>query len=221
MNEDKMITMLRNIDDDLIEKEIDVLMDGVECDMESINRKAHQKLDKYNRKAKLRKRLPYAAAVFLCLICINTAYADEISQAVKSFFNKTPVYSTMVDGKAYYLKSSLVLDDNLTIDSIIVSEGKIEMECTSKLNGGVLQAMIIIPKDVPDAQYIPDGVGVIGVYSEGGTNKYFLGFVNGKDCGWPAHERLILLTGPGDGNFLFSRKIIPCCFAIVPCDIVV
>ncbi|PKM76563.1 MAG: hypothetical protein CVU90_11430 [Firmicutes bacterium HGW-Firmicutes-15] len=175
MNEDKMIVMLSNLDDDLIEKEIDNLMDGVECDMESINRKANQKLEKYNRKMKFRKILPYAAAVCLCFICINTVYADEISQALRSFFNKTPVYSTMVDGGAYYLKGSLVLDDNLAIDSFMVSEGRLDMELASKLGIEVLDDMKIIPKDVPDAQY------VMGGYSEDGNNKYFFSFMNGKE----------------------------------------
>ncbi len=175
MNEDKIAMMLSNIDDDLIEKEINSLMDGVECDMESIKRKAQQKLEKYNRKTNFSKRLPYVAAVCLCFIYINTVYADEISQTVKSFFNKTPVYSTMVDGKAYYLKSNLVLDDNLTIDSIIVSEGKLDMECTSKLDPNVVGAMKIIPKDVPAVQYI------VGVYSEGANNKYFFSFADEKE----------------------------------------
>lgn len=33
MNEDKLIKLLNNLDDDLIEKEIDNLMNGVDCDM--------------------------------------------------------------------------------------------------------------------------------------------------------------------------------------------
>lgn len=175
MKEDQMNLMFSDLDDDLIEKEIDNLMGEVECDMESINRKAHQKLEKYNRKAKLRKCLPYAAAACLCLISINIAYGGEISQAIKSFFNMTPVYSTMVDGKAYYLKSRQVLDDNLTIDSFMVSEGRLDMECTSKLGADVLGGMKIIPKDVPGAQY------VMGGYSEEGNNKYFFSFANGKE----------------------------------------
>ncbi len=178
MNEDKMIAILSNLDDDLIEKEIENLMDGVECDMESIDRKAHQALEKYNRKTKSRKFLPYAAAVCLCFICINTVYADEISQAVKSFFNKTPVYSTMVDGGAYYLKDRLVLDDNLAIDSIMVSEGRLDMEINSKLGIEVLDDIKITPKDVPDAKYAQY---VMGGYSENGNNKYFFSFMNGKE----------------------------------------
>ncbi len=182
MNENKIIAMLSNIDDDLIEKEIDILMDEVECDIESINRQAHQKLQKHNRKAKLKKRLPYAAAVCLCLIGINTVvYADEISQAMKSFFNKTPIYSTVVDGKAYYLKNNLVIDDNLTIDSIMVSEGRLDMECTSNLSPNVLGPMKIIPKDDPNIQYVIHNMGVIGVYSKDASNKFFMSFVNEKE----------------------------------------
>lgn len=181
MNKDKVAAMLSNLDDDLMEKEIDVIMGEVECNMESIRKKARRKLEKHNRKAGLRKRLPYAAAVCLCFVCINTVYADEISQAVKSFFNKTPVYSTVVDGKAYYLKSSLVLDDNLTIDSIMVCEGKLEMECTSKLSPDVLGPMKIIPKDVPDVQYIIHDLGVKGVYSQDADNEFFMSFANEKE----------------------------------------
>lgn len=174
MNEDKMIAMLSNLDDDLLAKEIDNLMDGVECDMESINRKAHQKLEKHSRKAKLRKRLSYAAAVCACFICINTVYADEISTAVKSFFNKTPVYSTMVDGRAYYLNDSLVLDDKLALTSFMVADGRLDMEFTSKLGINVLKDMKIVPKDAPNTEY------VMGGYSEEG-DKYTFSFMNGKE----------------------------------------
>ncbi len=177
MNEDKIIALLNNLDDDLIEKEIDNLMNGVECDMESIKRKAHQKLEKHNQKNKRRKRLPYVAAVLACFLCINTVYADEISTVVKSFFNKTPVYSTMVDGQAYYLKDRLQLDDNLTIDSLMVSEGRLDMECTSKLDIEVLAGMKIVPNDDPKTQYVIGGMD--GDSEE--SNEYTFIFINGKE----------------------------------------
>lgn len=173
MNEDKMTSLLSNLDDDLIEEEIFFLMSDVECDMGSITRKANRKLKKYNRKTKWRKRLPYAAGVCLCLIGINVVYANDISQALKSFFNKTPVYSTMVDGKAYYLENSLVLNDNLTINSFMVSEGNAEMECTSTLDPMVLGAMTIIPGDFPDVKY------AIGVYAKDKEGRYHFTFA---DC---------------------------------------
>lgn len=172
--EDKMIAMLSNLDDDLIENEINLLMGGVECDVESVKRKAHHKLEKHNRKTKVRKRMPYVAAVLACFICINTAYADEISTAIKSFLNKTPIYSTMVDGTAYYLEDRLVLDDNLAIESIIVSKGKLDMEYTSNLPIDVLEDMKIIPKDDPDTQYVMAGLSKNG-------DKYVFSFANGKE----------------------------------------
>ncbi|GBF33405.1 hypothetical protein DCCM_2506 [Desulfocucumis palustris] len=175
MNEEKMIAMLGNLDDDLIEKEIDKLMDGVEFNMESINRKAHKKLAQHNRRTKFRKHLPYVAAVCACFIFINTVYAGEISDVIKSFFNKTPVYSTMVDGNAYYLKNSLKLDDNISIDSFMVSDGRLDMEITSKLGIDVLKDMKIVPEEDPDALYI------MGGYSEDGNNKYSFSLMNGKE----------------------------------------
>ncbi len=174
MSEDRMIAILSNLDDDLMEGEIDNLMDGVECDMESIRRKAHRKLKKHNRKAKFRKRLPYAAAVLACFVCINTAYADEISTAIKSFLNKTPIYSTMVDGAAYYLEDRLALDDNFVIESLIVSKGRLDMEYTSSLSTDVLETMKIIPKDDPSTEYVMAGLSKNG-------DKYVFSFANGKE----------------------------------------
>lgn len=175
MNEDKMIALLSGLDDDLIDREIDSVMNGVECDMESIHKKARQKLDKHNRKAGLRRRLSYAAAVGACFICLNVVYADEISKTIMSFFDKTPVYSTMVDGRAYYLAQSRVLDDSLTIDSFLVSGGRLDMTFTSKLGIETLQEMKIVPKDDADTQY------VMGGYSEEGNNQYSFSFMNGKE----------------------------------------
>lgn len=175
MNEDKMIALLSDLDDDLLTKAIDDIMDGVDCDMESIKRKSQKKLENHTRKTKLKRRLPYVAAVCACFICINTVYADEISTAIKSFFNQTPVYSTMVDGKAYYLKDNLTLDDKLTLNSFMVAEGRIDMECTSKLDIKVLEDMKIIPVDAPGTEYVKGG------YSEDGDNKYIFSLMNGKE----------------------------------------
>ncbi len=175
MSEDRISAMLRNLDDDLIEKEIDHLMDGAECDMESVKKKAYRKLEKYNKKTRFRKRLPYAAAICACFICINAVYADEISRAVKSFFNKTPVYSTMVDGSAYYLNAPLALDDSLVIDSFIVAGDRLEMRCTSKLGADVLEDMKIVPQDAGGTQY------VMGGYGKDGDNRYMFSFINGKE----------------------------------------
>lgn len=177
MNEDRMIEILSNLDDDLLDKEIDNLMNGVDCDMDAINRKAHQKLEKYqrNKKATFWKRLSYVAAVGACFICLNVVYADEISKTLKSFFNQTPVYSTMVAGSAYYLEDRLVLDDDLAIDKFLVSEGRLDMDFTSKLGIEVLKDMKLVPKDAASTQY------VMGGYSEEGDNKYSFSFMNGNE----------------------------------------
>ncbi|MCT4563385.1 MAG: hypothetical protein N4A68_03520 [Maledivibacter sp.] len=175
MNEDKLIELLNNMDDDLIEEEIDKLMNGVEIDMDSIKKKAHQKLNNNNKKGRGKKKLPYVAAACLCLLTITTVYADDISEAIKSFFNKTPVYSTIVDGDAYYLKESHTLNNDIKIESVMVSEGKLEMELTSDLSLSELGDINIIPKNNPDIIYFPGG------YSGGDgeeKNEYFLSFMN-------------------------------------------
>lgn len=182
MNEDKMLVTLSNFDDDLIEKEIENLVEGVECDIDSIKRKACQKLinhniklAKENKKMKFKNRLRYVAAICVCFIGVNVVYADEISEVLKSFLNKTPVYSTTVDGDAYYLKESKLLDDSMEINSFIVCEGRLEMEFTSKLGIDVLEDIKIIPQDAPDMQY------VMGGYSKDDNHKYMFSFANGKE----------------------------------------
>lgn len=196
MNEDRIILMLSRLDDDRWEKEIDKLMEGVDFNMESIKRKAVQKLAQHNtsiiKKSSLRKRLAYAAAVCACFVCLNVVYADEISETIKSFFNKTPVYSTMVDGKAYYLPQSLKLDDKTTVNSFMVSADRMEMELTSDLSPELLCSMKIVPKNDPDTEY------TVGEYSEDGEKKYCLGLINAKEKNYkfkPAKEFNLLVGG--------------------------
>lgn len=174
MNEDKMMLLLSNLDDDLIESEIDNLMKGVEYDMDSIKRKAHQKLEQHNRKSRFNKRMPYVAAACACLLFANIVYADEISAALKSLFNQTPVYSTTVQGDAFYLKDRLVLDESLTIESFMVSDGRQDMSLTSTLDIAQIEDIKIVPKDDTSVHY------VMGGYSQEG-NQYFLSFMNGTD----------------------------------------
>ncbi|SNS61661.1 hypothetical protein SAMN05446037_101490 [Anaerovirgula multivorans] len=172
MNEDKLIQLLNSLDDDLVEEEIDKLLEGVEIDMDSINKKAHKKLNNNNKKVKGKKRFLYVAAC-LCFFSITTIYANDISQVVKAFFNKTPIYSTIVDGEAYYLKERYSLDDNIILENVMVSEGNLEMEITTDLSldelGGI--SINVIPKNNPNIVYFPGG------YSQEG-NEYFFDFMN-------------------------------------------
>ncbi len=171
MNEDKLMQLLNSLDDDLVDKEIDKLLEGVEIDMKSINEQAHKKLNNQYKKANSRKRHFYLAAACLGILSVTTLYARDISEAIMSFFNKTPVYSTIVDGDAYYLKESCTLNEHLTIESIMVSEGKLDMELTSDLSLDKLGDIHIIAKDNPSIVYFPGGYS----YED---NKYSFSFMN-------------------------------------------
>lgn len=175
MNEDKLFELLSNLDDDLIDNEIDKLLEGADIDMDSIKRKSYEKLNNKNKRGKGKKRLPYVVAACLCLLTITTVYADDISQVIKSFFNKTPVYSTIVDGDAYYLKEGYSLDDDIKIESLMVSKGNLEMEITTDLSHSKLGDISIIPQNSPNAIYSPGGHS----HREGDKgNEYFFLFVN-------------------------------------------
>lgn len=191
MNEDKLMELLNNMDDDLIEKEIDKLLEGADIDMDSIKKKAHQKLNSNNKKVKGKKRLPYVVAACLCLLTITTVYADDISQAIKSFFNKTPVYSTIVDGDAYYLKESCTLNNDIKIESVMVSEGNLEIEVTTDLSLSELGEINIIPKNSTNKVYF------LGGYSQG-ENEYYFSFMNKTENNYnikPFKDFRIIIAG--------------------------
>lgn len=178
MNEDKLMQLLSSLDDDLVEKEIDKLLEGVEIDMESISKKAHNKLNNElnseHKKVKIRKKRFYLVAACLVILSVTSIYAKDISKALLSFFNKTPVYDTVVDGDAYYLKDSLKLDEHITIESLLVSEGNLEMELVSGLSLDELGYIYVIPKDNPDVVYSPGGYS----YED---NIYSFDFMNEKE----------------------------------------
>ncbi|WP_053955002.1 hypothetical protein [Inediibacterium massiliense] len=191
MNEDQLIDLLKNLDDDLVEKEINKLLEGVEIDMDSIHKKANEKLRNNNKKVKSRKKLPYVAAACVCLFSITAVYADDISQAIQSFFNKTPVYSTVVDGEAYYLKGSKSLDKNIKLESVMVSEGNLEVELSSDLSEEELENISIISKNDLNTIY------EVGGYSKEG-DKYSFSFANEKEKNYnikPFKEFTLMIAG--------------------------
>ncbi|MCT4605644.1 MAG: hypothetical protein N4A64_05975 [Marinisporobacter sp.] len=191
MNEDKMIEFLSNLDDDLIEKEVDQLLEGVEIDMSIIKKKAYDKLNKSNQKGKGKKRFPYVVVACVCLLSMSIVYADDISQAIQSFMNKTPVYSTIVDGDAYYLKENYDLNKDIQIKSLMFSEGNLEMKINSNLSKIELGEINIIPKADPDTVYYPGG------YSEEG-NEYFFTFMNKTESSYnikPVKDFQLVIAG--------------------------
>jgi len=115
------------------------------------------------QKERLIRRRPlalygYVAAVLLLFVSINTVYADNISQTLRSLFGMTPVYTTTVEGKAYYLKNPVSLDKNLTIESFMVADGVMEMQFETDLGTQLFKHMKVVAKDGSSAQYYIGGV---------------------------------------------------------------
>ncbi|KLU64877.1 hypothetical protein DEAC_c32050 [Desulfosporosinus acididurans] len=135
MTEKQMQELMQNLDNDLLTEELDELMSGMDIDLDSITKKAFTKLNKEQSKMKLkRKRIyPIAAACLIIAIGASTAYAGEISDFVKSFFNQKVVYSTVADGSAYYLKSPVQLAEGSKLENVIFTKDKLEMNLTYPL----------------------------------------------------------------------------------------
>jgi len=131
----------------------------------------------------------YVAAVLLLFVSINTVYADNISQALRSLFGMTPVYSTTLEGKAYYLKNPVTLDKNLTIESFMVADGLMEMEFETDLGTKIFKHMKVVAKDGPSAQYFIEGV------VEDPKNHYLFFFTNEAKDIKPAPAFDLIISG--------------------------
>lgn len=131
MNEKEVMNLLNSIDDDLVDKKIDELMSkkGEVINMGRIKSRAVDKLNEQgSRKRKIGKKPVIAAAVAATLLISAVAVnAAEISKAIKSFFNKSAVYSTVVDGDAFYLPEEVKLNDDLTLVNFSVSKDRAMM----------------------------------------------------------------------------------------------
>lgn len=129
MDESRIDQLISNLDNDLILSELDGLMGEIDVDFDSISQKAHWKMRKGQREMKYRKRKAAAVAVAsLVAVCgITTAYASEISSFIQSLTGKTGVYSTVVDGSAYYLQAPLALGDGQSLTSAMMAGNELEL----------------------------------------------------------------------------------------------
>jgi len=132
VTEKQIQALMQNLDNDLLAKELDDLMSDLEVDQDSITQKAFKKLNKEQLKVKRnRNRIyPIVAACLIMFIGVSNAYAGEISDFVRSFFNQRAIYSTVIDGSAYYLESPLQLDKESKLENVIFSKDKLEMNLT-------------------------------------------------------------------------------------------
>lgn len=169
MTEKQIQMLMQNLDNDLLDKELDDLMSGLEVDLDSITQKAFNKLNKEGFKLKRKIIYPFVAACLITVIGISNVYAAEISDFFRSFFNQKAIYSTVVDGSGYYLKSPLQLDKESKLENVIFTKDKLEMNLTFHLT-----------EDKPPKISVATATGKI--YKPGGysydNNHLFLSFWN-------------------------------------------
>lgn len=164
MNENDLMNLLNSIDDDLVDKKIDDLLNqkGEVIDMGRIKEKSLNKLQEQGTRRNRKSKKPVAAAVIAATLIISTAvYASEISTAIKSFFNKSMVYSTVVDGDAFYLPEEIKLNDDITLLTVSVSKDHVMMNLKfeSKLEDEEFEGLNIgiIPKNNEKNRYTVGG----------------------------------------------------------------
>lgn len=177
MNDREIQALMQNLDNDLLTAELDNLMSGVEIDMDSITQKAFNKLNKERLKMKRKKVYPLVAASLIAVVCISNVYAAEISDFVRSFFNQRAIYSTVVEGKAYYLKSPLQLDGENKLENVVFTKDTLEMSLILSLKEDKLPDITVAASD--GRIYKPGGYGydndcvLLSFYNEAGQNYVF------------------------------------------------
>lgn len=155
MNDDEMKKFMQNIDSDLLCQQLDTLPGEPEIDMPAITQKAMEKLAAYeageHRAApetirttqpnptlqeahpmKKKRYTPFVAAALIAVVGVSTVYADDLSNFLQSFFNKTAVYETVVDGKAYYLAEPVAIGNGM-LDQVIFTQETLNVSLTYPL----------------------------------------------------------------------------------------
>ncbi len=165
MNEKDVMNLLNSIDDDLVDKKVDDLLreKGETFNIHAIKEKAMNKLNKKPvKKSKINRKTVIAAAVAATLT-FSTVYAGEISKAIQSFFNKSVLYSTIVDGDAYYLPREVKLNDKFTLLNLSVSKGHLDaaVKPSAKLVDKQTEGLnvSVIPMNDPGVRYTVGGYG--------------------------------------------------------------
>lgn len=169
MTEKQIQALMQSMDQDLMARELDDLMNGIEIDLDSISKKAYQKLNKERLKMKRKRFYPLVAASLIAVLGISNVYASEISDFVKSFFNKTAIYETVVDGSAYYLASPVQLDGESKLEHVILTKDTLDMNLTLPLTEDKLPDITVTAAN--GAIYKPGGYG-------GGKDSLLLSFWN-------------------------------------------
>jgi len=171
MNEKQIQALMQNLDNDLLTKELDDLMSGLEIDQDSITQKAFTKLNKERLKMKRKRSYPLVAASLIAIVSlvgVSNVYAGEISNFIKSFFNQRAIYSTVADGSAYYLESPLQLDEKSKLENVIFTKDKLEMNLTLPLTEDKLPEISVAANGTI---YKPGGYGY-------GNDRLLLSFWN-------------------------------------------
>lgn len=204
MNDKELTELMNNVDNELIDQKIDDLLEknGNSADCSSIKEKAMKKLDhKQMKKMKLQKRYVLAASIAATLM-VSTVYAKEISAVIQSFFHKSVVNETVVDGDAYYLPQEMKLNDKFTLLDVMVSKDHLDMSV--KLNEALGEKetdsldVSIVPADNDKVRYT---VGGYGYGSEGELEFSFMNAVENNYNIAPFQEFVLTI---GDASYNVS-----------------
>lgn len=200
MNDKEVMNLLNSLDDDLIDQKIDELLaqKGEEVPMNRIKERAMDRMLRRNTTKRKPVKRALLAASLIAVLSVSTVYAEDLTHAISSLFhNKSTLYSTVVEGDAYYLPGDMPLDGDLTLTYVSMSKDKLDLKLRTgrPLDSQELQDLqiAILPKNGGDTRYT---VGGYGVKEE--QKELFLSFYNERQDNYgitPVQEFTLQLGG--------------------------
>lgn len=171
----EILTLVGNIDDEIIEGKIDKSFEekGVEFNMDNIKDKAMDKINENKSNKRKFKKSPFVVAAVACTVIVSSVYAGDISNAFKTLFNKTVIENSVYDGDVYFLENNFEIEGG-KITELKVAEGKLDMNLILDSMDNIDSGVKIIPNDNTGYVYEVGGYG-------GYDGEVSLSFMNMKE----------------------------------------
>ncbi len=184
MKDKDVFNLLNSIGEDLIDEKIDEIMNkkGESINVNAIKDKTMDKINEKQVKGKNFKKKTVVAVAIAATLTLSTVYASEISDFIKSLSNKSVVYSTVVDGTAYYLPEEIKLNDDFTLLYVNLSDGLLEMTLMPNRDLTFKEVenlnISVVPKDNQGTSYS------VGGYGYGNDGAIELRFMNAGESNY-------------------------------------
>ena len=143
MNETERRNLMRNLNNDLLNDEVESPAGDIDFDIESVIAKTNKKIRRVLKMNKNKKIIPLAAACLAAAIGLSTVYARDISKFFRSFSNKTVVGGIAVYGDSFRLGEPVALGGANTLNEVVFTGDTLRLVFAEPLEPETVEGMSI------------------------------------------------------------------------------